>query len=509
MSALIECIPNFSEGRHPEVIAAIVDAIRAAAPVHVLDTSSDPDHNRTVVTFIGQPDAVERAAFAAIRVAAQRIDMDAHRGEHPRLGATDVVPFVPIRDVTMAECVAVARRLGERVGKELNIPVYCYEEAATRPSRKNLEDIRRGEYEGLKTAIATDPERQPDFGPAVLGKAGATVIGARAALIAFNVYLTTDDVAVAKQIAKAIRFSSGGLRYVKSSGFLVEGRAQVSMNLTNYEQTPIHRVVELIRREAARYGVGIAFTELIGLTPQAALIDAGRWYLQLDRFEPDQLLERRVEKAPEPSGVAASGSIATADFVAQVAAGTPTPGGGAVAALAGALGAALVEMVARLTIGRKRYADVESEMQAIIESTEKLRADLQRGIDEDMAAYGAVMQAYKLDKTDPARETAIQKTLSEAAQAPLQVMRVALEALRLAQKAAASGNINAISDAAVAAHMALASVEGAALNVRINAKGIAEGAQADSLRKQADELVQAAHTLHANIIAQVNARSGL
>jgi len=281
------------------------------------------------------------------------------------------------------------------------------------------------------------------------------------------------------------------------------------MNLTNFEQTPIYRAVEMIRREAARYGVGIAFSELIGLAPQAALIDAGRWYLQLDRFEPDQLLERRLQKALEPSGGTGKGSAANADFVAQVAAGTPTPGGGAVAALAGALGAALVEMVAQLTVGKKRYADVEPEMQATIQATEQLRADLLRGIDEDMAAYDAVMQAYRLDKTDPAREVAIQKNLIEAARTPLQMMRLALEALKLARRTASSGNINAISDAAVAAHMALAAVEGAALNVRINAKNMTDNAQAAEFRKKAADLVQAAQAAHADIIAQVYTRAGL
>jgi len=295
LSALVECIPNFSEGRRLAVIAALVEAIAKAGTVQVLDVSSDADHNRTVITFVGTPAAVEAAAFAAIDTAARHIDMSVQRGQHPRIGAADVLPFVPIRGVTMAECVAMAQRLGARVGTELNIPVYLYEAAATRPDRERLENIRRGEYEGLRETIGSDPSRLPDFGPAQLGTAGAVVIGARAALIAFNVFLTTDDVAIAKKIAKAVRASDGGLRYVKALGLLVNGRAQVSMNLTNFAKTPIYAAVELIRREAARYGVGIAHTELIGLIPEQALIDAARWYLQLDQFTPDQVFERRLQ----------------------------------------------------------------------------------------------------------------------------------------------------------------------------------------------------------------------
>lgn len=294
MRKIVECVPNFSEGRRKEVIDQIADAIARVASVHVLDVQSDADHNRTVVTFVGEPAAVEEAAFRGIAKAAELIDMDQHRGEHPRMGAADVVPFVPIKNVTMEDCVAIARRLGERVGRELHIPVYLYEEAATRPERRNLENVRRGEYEGIKVEIATRPEREPDFGPRQVGKAGATAIGARLPLIAFNVYLNTDDVAIAKAIARAVRYSSGGLRYVKALGLLVKGRAQVSMNLTNYRQTPVHRVVEMIRREAERYGVSVVESELIGLIPNEALVEAAKFYLQLHSFSSHQILENRL-----------------------------------------------------------------------------------------------------------------------------------------------------------------------------------------------------------------------
>ena len=294
MRKIVECVPNFSEGRRKEVIDQIAEAIATAPHVHVLDVQSDADHNRTVVTFVGEPGAVEEAAFRGIEKAAELIDMNLHRGEHPRLGAADVVPFVPIKGVTMEDCVAIARRLGERVGRELDIPVYLYERAATRPERQNLAEVRRGEYEEIKAEIATRPEREPDFGPRRVGKAGATAIGARPPLIAFNVYLNTDDVEVAQAIARAVRHSSGGLRYVKALGLLVKGKAQVSMNLTDYRRTPVHRVMEMIRREAARYGVSVVESELIGLIPNEALVEAAEFYLQLGGFSSHQILENRL-----------------------------------------------------------------------------------------------------------------------------------------------------------------------------------------------------------------------
>jgi len=294
MQKIVECVPNFSEGRRPEVVQQIVDAIAAVEGVRVLDYSSDADHNRSVVTFVAPPETVGEAAFAGIARAAQLIDMTRHTGGHPRMGATDVCPFIPIRGVTMDDCVAIARAVGERVGEELGIPVYLYEAAATRPERQNLANVRKGQYEGIRDTIATDPARAPDFGPAKMGTAGATAIGARQFLIAFNVYLNTDNVEIAKKIGKAVRHSSGGLRFVKAMGLEVEGKAQVSMNLTDFTRTPIYRVVEMIRREAARYGVSIESSELIGMIPQQALLDAAVWYLQLDGFTPEQVLENRL-----------------------------------------------------------------------------------------------------------------------------------------------------------------------------------------------------------------------
>jgi glutamate formiminotransferase len=294
MQRIVECVPNFSEGRRPEVLNAISDAIRGHADVRLLDIERDADHNRSVFTLVAPPEALVPAMFDAIKTAASLINLDQHRGQHPRIGATDVVPFVPVRGVAMEECIALARELGRRVGEELGIPVYLYEQAATRPERVNLADVRRGEYEGLKVDIGTDADRAPDFGPARLGPAGATVIGARAPLIAFNVYLNTSNVEIAKAIAKAIRHSNGGLRYVKALGLLVNGKAQVSMNLTDFTKTPVHRVVELVRLEAARYGVTVESSELVGMIPQQALIDAAAWYLQLHNLESSMVLENRL-----------------------------------------------------------------------------------------------------------------------------------------------------------------------------------------------------------------------
>ncbi len=294
MKQIVECVPNFSEGRRQDVIDSIVAAMKLVPGVHILDCQSDLDHNRSVVTIIGPPQAVVESAFQGIAAAAELIDMNHHRGGHPRMGATDVVPFVPVRGVPMEDCVALARQLGERVGSELEIPVYLYESAATRPERCNLADVRRGEYEGLKAEIAVDPDRAPDFGPAAMGSAGATAIGARPPLVAFNVYLNTADVAPAQAIAKAVRHSSGGLRFVKALGLLVEGQAQVSMNLTDFRRTPIHRALEMVRVEAARYGLSVTRSEVVGLVPARALFDAADFYLQLDGFSLDQILENRL-----------------------------------------------------------------------------------------------------------------------------------------------------------------------------------------------------------------------
>jgi glutamate formiminotransferase / formiminotetrahydrofolate cyclodeaminase len=508
---LIECIPNFSEARRPEVIDQIVAAIQSVSDVKLLDRSSDLDHNRTVLTLAGSPAGVEEAAFRAIQTAAELIDLDSHTGEHPRIGATDVCPFVPLSGASMEDCIAIAKRLGERVGSELNIPVYLYEAAATRPERANLENIRKGRYEGLKTEIESNPERQPDYGPSQLPKAGATVIGARNPLIAFNVYLTTDDASIAKKIAKAVRQSSGGLRYVKGLGLLVDGRAQVSMNLTNFRETPIARAVEFIRREAQRYGVGIHHSELVGLIPQEALTDAAVWYTQLDQFSSEQILESRLFSQSSADG---SDSPQTASFIEQLAAPTPTPGGGSAGAYAGAMGAGLVAMVAGLTIGKKKYEAVEAEMQAIRVVAENLRKELTQAVDDDSSAFEVLMTKFKMSKdTDEqklARNAAITQATLNAAHIPLHVAEHAVKVMELALKCAKSANVNAISDAMSGFAMARASLTAAGYNVRINIKSLGEvSSSGGRMLQELLELEKKADRLEQDIRSVMKERGGI
>jgi glutamate formiminotransferase/formiminotetrahydrofolate cyclodeaminase len=520
MPQLIECIPNFSEARRPEVIDQIVAAIQTVPEVKLLDRSSDLDHNRTVLTFAGSTAGVEEAAFRAIKTAAELIDLDSHTGAHPRIGATDVVPFVPLSGASMEDCIAIAQRLGQRVGGELGVPVYLYEAAATRPERTNLENIRKGQYEGLKTEIESDPDRKPDFGPSKLPKAGATVIGARNPLIAFNVYLTTDDVDIAKKIAKAVRQSSGGLRYVKGLGLLVDGRAQVSMNLTNFRETPIARVVEFIRREAERYGVGIHHSELVGLIPQEALVDAAVWYTQLDQFDKLQILESRLlDDGPQTVDHGQSSIVhgqtppRPASFLDELAAATAAPGGGSAAAYAGAMAAGLVSMVAGLTIGKKKYAEVEAEMQAIRVMAESLRKELTQYVDDDAAAFEAVMGAVKLPKETAEqqvhRSAAIVNATLNAASIPCHVSEKAVKVMELALKCAKDANINTMSDAMSGFAMARASLTAAGHNVRININSLEDKSAGDKMLKELVRCEKEADKLEKQINKVVKDRSGV
>jgi len=507
MSAIVECVPNFSEGRRPEVIEAITRAIGGVPEVKVLGVSSDPSHNRTVVTFIGPPEAVSEAAFRSIAGACNRINLDQHQGEHPRIGAADVVPLSPVRGITLQECAELARQLGRRVGEEIGQPVYLYEAAATRPERKNLAQVRRGEYELWKTEVATNPDRKPDFGPAEPKISGATVIGARPFLVAYNVYLNTADVQVAQRIAKNIRHVGGGLRYVKALGLLVEGQAQVSMNLTNFTKTPLFRVVEMIRSEAARYGCSITHSELVGLIPEAALVQSAQWYLQLHDLEPEQILEHHLY-APEPSPPSP-----ITPFLDAVAAGVATPGGGSVAALAGALAAALGGMVARLTIGKKKYAAVEEQMQTLAAKLDTHRAALAADVENDAAAYQAVMAAFKMPKDSvearKARLEAIETATVGAGKVPLRVAQTALEVLNLLEALARDANPNAMTDAGAGAQMARAAVEAAALNVLVNAAGLRDAALAEEWRGEVATLRAEAEAAVARIQGLVMERGGL
>src|SRR5499427_3503360 len=355
MKRLMECVPNFSEGRDPAKMNAIVAAMSSVPGVYVLDREMDADHNRSVITLAGEPDAVTEAALLGVGKALELIDLTKHKGAHPRVGATDVVPFVPIEGITIEDCVALARRVGKEIWTRYRIPIFFYEAAATRPDRVNLENVRRGQFEGLRDEMKRNHERQPDVGePKVHPTAGVTVVGARKFLIAYNVNLNTPDVGIANKIAKAIRYSSGGLRYVKSMGVDLKARnlAQVSINLTDYEQTPMHRVYELVKREAGRYGAVAVGSEIVGLVPKKAVEMAADYFLQLENFSPAQVFENKLAAALSgtPLQTPQEGNLAklARPFLEAVAEPTATPGGGSVSAFAAALAASLGQMVAGL-----------------------------------------------------------------------------------------------------------------------------------------------------------------
>jgi glutamate formiminotransferase len=369
-------VPNFSEGCDQSKVDAIVAAMKMDG-VYLLDREMDADHNRSVITLVGEREAIQEAAIRGVGKASELIDLNVHKGAHPRMGATDVVPFIPIDGVTIEDCVAMARHVGEEIWKRYQIPVYLYEAAAATPERQNLENIRRGQFEGIREEIATNAARRPDFGEARLhSTAGATVVGARKFLIAYNVFLNTPDVEIAKKIAKAVRFSNGGMRFVKGAGFLVRGLAQVSMNLTDFEQTPVHRVFEMVRREAARYGVTPGSSEIVGLVPKKALEQAAEWFLQVENFDSSLILENRL--AQVMSGKTAVGGLRAGvePFVEQLAAPTATPGGGSAAAAAGAMAAGLASMVASMSRGKKAYVQYEAQLSAAIARLSPLREAL-------------------------------------------------------------------------------------------------------------------------------------
>ena len=476
---LVECVPNFSEGRDRDTLNALRAALTSVPGVTLLDVQADPSHNRSVFTLVARPDAAVEAALRGMRVATQRIDLTKHRGEHPRMGATDVVPFVPVRDVTMEDCVALARRLGERAADELGVPIYLYARAATRPERERLPDVRKGEFEGLRERIGKDPAADPDFGPKhVHPTAGVTAIGARPFLVAFNIYLDTGDVRVAKQIAQAIRTSSGGLPAVQAAGFEVNGKAQVSMNLLDIDTTSPASVFAAVESRARERGIGVLKSEVVGLIPERGILGAGAAYLKLPDAA-DRLLEARIRALEGP----------TLDgWVEELAGGAPVPGGGSAAALAGALAAALVAMVGRLTIGRKAYASAQPRVSAIVAEADALRGQLRRLVDEDAAAYSRVSAAHRLPKEDPGRRRAVDEALVGAAQTPLQMARGAVRLLGLAREIETIGNQNARSDARVGAALARAALAGAVENVRVNVAALSEPGWGKALLQEAEAL---------------------
>ena len=488
-STLVECVPNFSEGRDKAKVDAIIEAMKIPGVV-LLDQEMDADHNRCVITLVGEREPIQEAAIRGAGKAAELIDLTKHQGAHPRMGATDVVPFIPIDGVTIEDCVAMAKHVGAEIAKRYEIPVYLYEAAATRPERQNLENIRRGQFEGIRDEIATNVARRPDFGEArVHPTAGATVVGARKFLIAYNVFLNTPDVEIAKKIAKAVRFSSGGLRFVKGAGFLVRGLAQVSMNLTDFEQTPIHRAFEFVKREAARYGAIPVSSEIVGLIPKKALEQAAEWFLQVENFDSSLILENRLT-AVMGGKMAVGGLRAGVEpFIEQLAAPTATPGGGSAAAASGAMAAGLANMVAAMSRGKKAYVQYEAPLSEAIAQLGQLREELKAAIDADAESYNLVMKAYKAAKESAdSGAGAVNAALKQATSVPLGVAERAVEISQIASKLIPITNPNMKSDLATAIALSKAALAGALANVEINLESLKDEVFVAATRQKAAAL---------------------
>ncbi len=497
MKRLVECVPNFSEGRDLAKIEAIVAAMREVPGVFVLDRESDPDHNRSVITLAGEPEAIAEAALRGVCKAAELIDLTKHSGAHPRLGATDVLPFVPIEGVSIEDCIVLAKKVGREIWNRYKIPVYFYEAAAQRPERTNLENIRKGQFEGLREEVLKNPDRSPDVGdPRLHPTAGAIVVGARKFLIAYNINLNTPDIEVAKRIAKNIRFSNGGLRYVKAMGVDLKARhiAQVSINLTDFEQTPIHRVFEMVKREAERYGVTIAGSEIVGLIPKRAMELTSDFYLQLENFSAAQVLENRMEAALDGARSEAPGRLAAMvlPFVEAVGQPTAAPGGGSVAALAGALGAALGQMVAGLSRKKKSQAAYIEPLSEAASEFQAAAKQLAESIDRDAGAFESVLAAHKLPQGTPEeqsrRDKAIEQALKGAAEAPLEVARKAAELFDRLGQLEPMASPSMLSDVQVGRLMAAAAVRGSVDNVIINVESLSDAAFAARMKSEAQAL---------------------
>jgi glutamate formiminotransferase/formiminotetrahydrofolate cyclodeaminase len=497
MRKIVECVPNFSEGRDRAKINEIAQAVTSVPGVMLLHTHSDADHHRSVLTFAGEPEAVLEAAFLSARKAVELIDLNEHRGEHPRIGAIDVIPFIPLEGTSMSECVNLARRAGERIARELEVPVYLYEKAAERPECKNLAHIRRGQFEGLRREILIDPERHPDFGePRLHPTAGAVAVGARRVLVAFNINLATDDLDVAKKIAAAVRGRDGGLRYVKALAFSLHGRrqTQVSMNLVDVEKTPIFRAYEMVEREAERYGVNICGSEIVGLVPQAALNDCSARYLRFESFHSDLVLETRLQHARRVSENGAEPSAPAPDaFIDDVARGTPVPGGGSVAALAGALAAALGSMTCHLALTSRDAGAAETEVHELLEELDDLRVELRRDIDADSESFTQVIAArhrpHGTDAERLQRTAAIEQAIKGATVVPLRVAESSLAVLELLDELAELTKPERLPELAVGAQMALTAIRGAAYTIFANLGALGDEESTRQTNRELEDLI--------------------
>jgi glutamate formiminotransferase/formiminotetrahydrofolate cyclodeaminase len=529
LERIVECVPNFSEGRRPDVIARLVAAVDAVEGVAVLGTHVDADHNRSVITFVGEPQAVVEAALSAARAAVELIDLREHAGQHPRVGALDVLPFVPVRGVTLEDCIGLAHEAGERLWDELGVPVYFYESAARKPDRVNLEDVRRKGFEQLREEIATMPEREPDVGRARLHEsAGATIVGARSFLIAYNVNLNTSDQRIARRVASAVRGRDGGLRYLKALGFALpeRGLTQVSMNLVRFERTTLHHAFEAVKREAARWGVSVAGSEIVGLVPQTALDRAADYFLRVENFSPELVLENRIAAAlaRKAATTVSVSDVDAAEKVEKVAlqlerdALPSSPqiqsaasgelvgdvsGGGAAAARAAALAAALGEMVARLVERKAGQEDVSREAREALQELGELRAQLVDAADEDEAAFAEVLAARRMpranDEEKREREVAVESALKGAANVPLEVARHGVRVAEILETLAELGDPAWLSDAGVGAQLALASVVGARYNVLVNLAEVGDEEFAAEHRARADDLLERAREIAARV----------
>ncbi|MGQ9621228.1 MAG: glutamate formimidoyltransferase [Bacteroidales bacterium] len=514
MNRIIECVPNFSEGRDMNIINQITDVIVMVKNVKLLDVDPGRDTNRSVVTFAGEPEAVCEAAFLSVKKAAELIDMSKHHGTHPRMGATDVLPLVPVSGITMKETVEYARKLGRRIGEELGIPVYCYEYAAFDERRKNLANIREGEYEGLKKKLA-DPDWKPDFGPAIFNaKAGATAVGARDFLVAFNVNLNTTSIRLANAIAFDIREKGrvvtgekgekisvpGTLKSVKAIGWYIEeyGTAQISMNLTNLTVTPVHVAFEEVCRKAEARGVRVTGSELVGLIPLKAMLEAGKYFLrkqkrsagvsdeelikiaiksmgmnEIHEFKPE---EKIIEYVMEEKMTKRLADLSLKKFMELAASEAPAPGGGSVSAYIGALGAALGTMVANISANKKGWEERWEKFSEWAERGKAIQSRLLELVDEDTEAFNEVLAAMKLPKTGKTdaelRESALQEATKKAIMVPLSVMKKAFEAFELLKEMAENGNPSSVSDALVGALAVCSCIRGAFLNVKVNSSGV-------------------------------------
>ncbi len=491
MKKIIECVPNFSEGRRKDVVDALAAALAGPAGVALLDTEMDAAHNRCVISVAGDPEGIAKGVIRAVGTAVELIDLRQHKGEHPRMGAADVIPFIPISGTSIEECIELSVRVGRAIAERYSIPVYLYEQSARIPERRDLAYVRKGQFEGIREEIRTKPEREPDFGPGeVHPSAGATAVGARFPLIAYNIYLHSNDLSIARAIARSVRFSGGGLRYLKALGFEIKERnqVQVSMNLTNYEETPIFRVFDMVSREAERYGVSVAGSEIVGLVPRKALDSSAKYYLRLENFGENQILENRLSEAlGRESGIDG--------FLASVADIDPLlPGGGSVAALAGSLAAALGEMMSGLTEGRQKFALIDSQVRELHKELSKHRNVLRNLVEEDSAAFKSLIDAFKLPKESEeqktARTEAVEKATKAATETPMHTARSAAEVLEHLRFLVEAGNRNARSDAATGAQMAYASLKGAQYNVLTNIRGLKDRAFAENCRAEISELVR-------------------